>query len=411
MAWALQNLAWCAFYSGQAEKAERQLRRAAATFEELGDRGGLRWAHGLLAWTRFQQGHAAEAEAMADEILAGDRRGGDRWAIGMMLVLSGSARLWTGRTNSAVERLREAQELFDGIGDDFGYSQAAAVLGRALVLAGHVQEGLDTVALIGQGDVNLTDREAMVSTMAGPQRHRAGGRRRPQPGAARAAPSAPLDAVGDDGLVVGDTERVTAIGLLRLQLGDVDGAVSTLEALDRQLAPTVDPNLHSALALAHAAAGALDDALREADDVDVNERASYLDRITAGVARGLALARRGDASASVAAFDQVRAAADATEDQVSQALVRLADATGGVGPRGRRRRGAHGGGGGPPRRARHRGHRLAPGVPPGHRPRAGGLTVTRLLSSAASRRGGRASWRPSRRGRPPWRPRRTRPAR
>ena len=49
--------------------------------------------------------------------------------------------------------------------------------------------------------------------------------------------------------------------------------------------------------------------------------------ITAGIARGLALSRRGDVAASAAAFDQVRAAADATEDRVSQALVRLADAT------------------------------------------------------------------------------------
>ena len=42
------------------------LRKAAATFEEIGDQGGLRWARGLLAWTRFQQGHTAEAGEMAE---------------------------------------------------------------------------------------------------------------------------------------------------------------------------------------------------------------------------------------------------------------------------------------------------------------------------------------------------------
>ena len=36
-----QNLAWCAFYSGRAEEAEVLLRKAAATFEEIGDQGGL----------------------------------------------------------------------------------------------------------------------------------------------------------------------------------------------------------------------------------------------------------------------------------------------------------------------------------------------------------------------------------
>ena len=97
-AWALQNLAWCAFYSGRAEDAEGLLRRAAATFEEIGDVGGQRWVKGLLAWTRFQQGYAGEAGAMAEEILSSDWRGGDRWALGMLLVLSGSVRLWTGST-------------------------------------------------------------------------------------------------------------------------------------------------------------------------------------------------------------------------------------------------------------------------------------------------------------------------
>jgi len=326
VAWALQNLAWCAFYSGHAEQAEVKLRRAAATFEDLGDKGGLRWAHGLLAWTRMQQGFAAEAEAMAEDILQEDRRGGDRWAIGMMLVLSGSARLWTGRTNSAIERLREAQELFGGIGDDFGFSQASALLGRALVLAGHVQEGLDMVALIGQDDTNLTDRQVMVAAMAGLSATvQVGDIARSE--ALLGSTASALDTVSDDGLVVGETERVTAIGLLRLQVGDVAGSVAVLSALDEHLAPDVDPNLHSALALAHSASGSLDDALREADEVDINERSSYLDRITAGIARGLALAHRGDAAASVAAFDQTRAAADATEDRVSQALVRLGDAT------------------------------------------------------------------------------------
>jgi hypothetical protein len=107
----------------------------------------------------------------------------------------------------------------------------------------------------------------------------------------------------------------------------VAGAIGVLGARAARLQPSIDPNLHSALALAHVADGSIDEALAEADEVDAHDRSSYLDRLTAGVARGLALSRRGDVAASTAAFDQVRAAADATEDRLSQALVRLADAT------------------------------------------------------------------------------------
>jgi class 3 adenylate cyclase/tetratricopeptide (TPR) repeat protein len=327
VAWARQNLAWCAFYAGRAEEAETLLRKAAATFEDLGDQGGLRWARGLLAWARFQQGHAAEAGEMAEAILADDPRAGDRWALGMMLVLAGSVRLWTGRTLSAIERLREARELFDGINDDFGHSQASAVLGRALVLAGHVEEGLDIVASMGRPDgTPLTEREYMVAVMAGlAATVQVGDLDRSE----RLLTINPNGLVNrDDGeIVVGDAERTTSVGLHRLQSGDVAGAVDSLASLAARLRPAVDPNLHSALALAHAAEGSIDEALAEADEVDAHERASYLDRLTAGIARALALARRNDVAASTAAFDQARAAADATEDRVSQALVRLAGAT------------------------------------------------------------------------------------
>lgn len=326
VAWARQNLAWCAFYAGRAEEAEGLLRKAAATFEEIGDQGGLRWAHGLLAWTRFQQGHSAEAGEMAEAILSDDRRGGDRWAIGMMLVLAGSVRLWTGRTLSAIDRLCEARTLFDGIHDDFGHSQASAVLGRALVLAGRVEEGLAMVASIDKPDGSpLTEREHVVAVMAGLSATVQVGDTARTEQLLAVIPASPFDGEGE--LIVGDTERTTSVGLHRLQSGDVDGAVAVLSALQERLLPQVDPNLHSALALAHAATGSIDAALAEADEVDAHERASYLDRITAGIARGLALARRGDDVAATAAFDQVTAAADATEDRVSQALVRLADGT------------------------------------------------------------------------------------
>ena len=351
------------------------LRKAAATFEEIGDQAGLRWAHGLLAWARFQQGHTAEAGEMADAILAGDRRGGDRWALGMMLVLSGSVRLWTGRTTSAIDRLREAQDLFEGINDDFGHSQASAVLGRALVLAGHIEEGLALVASADRHEGRApTERERTVAVDGGHERHGAGGRHR---SAASSCwhPSRPHRSTWPRSSSATPSARHRS-ALHRLQSGDVNGAVAGLTNLQQRLLPKIDPNLQSALALAHAASGAIDQALTEADEVDAHDGASYLDRITAGIARGLALGRDGDGDASTAAFDQVIAAADATEDRVSQALVRLAERDRGVGPGGGRRRSAHGRSGGPSRRPR--AHRV--GLAPGLRPRHG---RPRLVRSAA----------------------------
>ena len=327
VAWVRQNLAWCAFYSGRAEEAEQLLHKAAATFREIGDQGGLRWAHGLLAWARFQQGYTTEAGEMAEAIVDDDRRAGDRWALGMMLILAGSVRLWTGRTVSAIERLREARALFEEIHDEFGYSQASAVLGRALVLTGQIEEGLEMVASMGRADGSpLTEREYVVSIMAGLAATVQVGDLERSERMLTIVPTGPFD--GDDGeLIVGDTERTTSVGLHRLQSGDVAGAVAVLGSLAARLHPQVDPNLHSALALAHVADGSIEQSLVEAEEVDAHERASYLDKLTAGTARALALARRGDVAASTAAFDQVRAAADTTEDRVSQALVRLAEAT------------------------------------------------------------------------------------
>ena len=326
VAWALQNLAWCAFYSGRAEEAEGLLRRAAGTFEELGDLGGLAWANGLLAWTRFQQGFTLEAGEMADEILADARGGWDRWGLGMMLVLSGSVRLWTGRTLGAVERLQEARQLFEEINDPFGVGQSSAVLGRALVLAGRVDEGIAMVSAIGEATSERgTARENLVATMAGLSALvQVGDVDRGEALLAQVPDLIGADA--DSELIVGDAERVTALGLYRLQTGDARGALAVLSRLAERLRPNIDPNLSSAYALALAANDRVDEAISEADAVDDQLRASYMDRIVAGMARGLALARRGDKNESAAEFQQLLTTVDGMEDRVSQALVRLADA-------------------------------------------------------------------------------------
>src|SRR5690606_16924867 len=131
------------FYAGRPVEAEAKLREVADTFRELGDPGGLAWAKGLLAWTRYQQGFAEEAGQLAEHIISHDLNGGDRWARGVMLLLAGSVRLWAGSTDLAIERLTEARAIFSDIDDTFGLVQSSSVLGRALVLSGQVEEGLE----------------------------------------------------------------------------------------------------------------------------------------------------------------------------------------------------------------------------------------------------------------------------
>ena len=136
---------------GRAEEAEVLLRKAAATFEEIGDQGGLRWARGLLAWTRFQQGHSAEAGEMAD---ADPRRRPPR-----RRPLGHRHDARPGRLRAALDRphpqrhrapprgpgaLRRASTTTSAT------RRPSAVLGRALVLAGQVEEGLEMVASMGR---------------------------------------------------------------------------------------------------------------------------------------------------------------------------------------------------------------------------------------------------------------------
>ena len=197
------------------------------------------------------------------------------------------------------------------------------------MLAGQVDEGLEMVASMGRHDgTPLSEREFIVSMMAGlaatvqvgdlerseqmltiipagPGRRRGRRADRRRHRAHRVGRPAP-----------------PAVRRRRRRRG------RARHRSRQRLQPEIDPNLHVG-----ARAGARRRRRRSTrrwprpTQVDAHERASYLDRLTAGIARGLALSRRGDVAASTAAFDQVRAAADATEDRVSQALVRLADAT------------------------------------------------------------------------------------
>jgi len=135
--------------------------------------------------------------------------------------------------------------------------------------------------------------------------------------AALVASDEPLDPA-----VLGEGDRLVALGLALAQLGELDEAVRHLA----HAAETVDSEppsgfALSALAVARAALGDGAGVAELVVELDLSERVTYLDWITAQ----LALAAAGG-QAGPGALRRARELADGTEDRVAQALVRLAAA-------------------------------------------------------------------------------------
>jgi tetratricopeptide (TPR) repeat protein len=322
-AWALQHLSWCAFIAGRLEEAEELLHTSAATFAELGDSGGLGWALGLLAYTRFHEGFAEEAEAMAEDVLAEGRERGDRWGAGMMLVLTATIRLWTGRTESAATRAREAVTMFESMGDPYAEVQARLQLGRALAALGSPDEAFEVLEAVRRYADGMADqpKSFFLGGILGTAIH-VGDVDRAEV-LAQIVPDVPVGTSSDTAVVNG--ERETALALLDVMRGRAtEGAerLDRLSVLPGRWSDSAYPK--SARALACAASGRPEDAVTLGQAVLGDVTASYLDRLTAGIARGLALARLGD-PAAIDALDAVRDEADGTEDRVARALARLAE--------------------------------------------------------------------------------------
>jgi class 3 adenylate cyclase/predicted ATPase len=320
-AWSLQQMAWISFMENRPEQAERRLAVAEETFLELGDSGGLAWVRGLLAYVRFQQGDLAEARRLGDDALFESRERGDQWAEGMMLLLGGGVRLWSGQAEAALPFAEDALKLFRRISDRFGEVQAHYLLGRVLVSMGRLTDGFRLL----EGTPFALDDERGERIAQGVSAAAA-----VHVGDPRRAVSA-LGRVDPESLVahrIGEIDRLVSVGLVRLQQGEVDEAVDLL-SLAADPPDDVEPRAMAlcALALALAAAGTDDDQVVALDaQVHASDHASYLDRAHARLAVGLVLARRGDAVAAVATLDELVEAADATDDRVLHAIVRMARA-------------------------------------------------------------------------------------
>jgi class 3 adenylate cyclase/tetratricopeptide (TPR) repeat protein len=325
-AWALQHLAWISFIEGRSDEAEDRLSQSAETFAEIGDVGGLGWALGLLAYVCFIQGDLARAEELGEQVLVEARDRGDRWGEGMMLMLGSGVRCWTGRTVEALEYARQAHALFHSIGDRFGEAQSLTSLARVLASVGRVAEGLAAVqdALEASlADPSSQESVTLVTGLVNVAVH-LGEARLAIDTFARMTEHEVAGMAG--GLGAGAVEREVARGLALLQSGQVAEAVAILRR-ESAVAPngTLSNYALAGLALALASAGERDEVFELEHMVASAPHSTYLDRASASMAVALVKGRDGDDDAA-AALDPTLASVDATEDVISQAMVRLARA-------------------------------------------------------------------------------------
>ena len=320
-AWATQNLAWVAYSAGQIDAAERYCAESRDTFEALGDRTGTAWADGLMGFVRYHQGRFDEAEALADQMLDLAHERDDPWANAMMLTLRGSLRLWTGRSAQAIEPAEQAVAKFRAMGDWYGHLLAIAVVGRALVAQGRIEEGFahvdEGVAVGGTTTSRLGPDIAAVHVVTSAA----------QAGRPDRADDLALFTAGELDLTEGFSDRAVSDGLLHLQRGDADSSRELLEALVEGLGERSSSFAFAALAMARGAAGELDLADTAAAAVCGTNGATHSDRVMAHTALGLVSARRGDAAGADAALADVRAILDGTDERLGLGLLGLATAT------------------------------------------------------------------------------------
>ncbi len=319
IAWANQNLAWIAFTRGDIALADERLDAAIDLFADIGDWGGLGWARGLQAYVRFTQGGGGEAERIATRVLDEADERGDPFGVAMMTVLLGSIRLWQGHAEEAVELATRAQQRFAEIGDIWGQCRAVGPLSRALLVTGRRAEAEGVVSVAR----NLVDRlpegssERIVPDLLGAELavHIGEGH-------------LALELLGGSGDLRsaigagGDREVAHILGTALLQAGRFDDATAVLgRGMSRHPGR---PAMHSALVLALAAVGRVEEAREHAATVEGIVWATYLDRVIALVGLACAETQAGETALALRAIERAAALADATDDILTGGIVALA---------------------------------------------------------------------------------------
>jgi tetratricopeptide (TPR) repeat protein len=284
------------------------------------------WTFGLLAYVRFFEGRSDEAVDLATQVLRESERRGDHWGEGMMTIILGSVELWSGRTTSAVETLQRSVDVFRRLGDTVGRVQALSALGRALVMSGDVEHGLDAIAEAIAHDPAAPSLDdggliALASLLVRVQL----GTPTSDADEVDLAPSLVLDGGASE---AGQADLSIAVGVGMAQLGRIDEALSLFEQAGRLDDPSA--SVSAAVTLIGASAGRTDVVAAAAGRVRDADSSTYLDRALAAVAEALVAARGVD---GVAPWQPVRDALDLarrevapTEDVVAAAIVALASA-------------------------------------------------------------------------------------
>ena len=282
-AWCQQNLAWLSFVLGHVGDAERRLRRAIELFERNNDAGGLGWAWGLFAFLKFHEGDSAEAENIATRVLAEASLRGDRFGEAMMRLLVASVNLWSGRCRIAVEMATEALSIFQSTEASFGEIQTLGTLGRANVAVGEFEEA----------DKMLSACRELAA--AAPARSLVGFSRLVSGATAmqRGDSDTAIDYLEErtddpsDLQIIGSIDREVTLVMAHLQRGDVEVAAAILESIDPGELAAPPTYLDSARALTEISLDNVDAGMAAADIVLASDRATYLDRRSALLAKGL----------------------------------------------------------------------------------------------------------------------------
>ncbi len=318
--WALQSMAWHEFNRGRTADANDLVEQAVEIFAELGDRGGLAWAQGVQAWVAFHLGHWERAEQLVDSVLPETRRRGDPWAEAVMVNLSASLALWSGRAGEALRLAQDGQAIAGRADDLPNLVGSMALEGRALVSLGRVADGTHLLeqafAIADRRADRDTRRIAIISNCASAAR--LGEPERAIRWAAR------FDGVHDDPTVVGEADLVVSLALAMLQRGAVDEAAAQLSWVED---PDADPDRNTNY---EEAVGALIAAAAHQSDV-VDSRAAnvltgsstYLDRVFALGAKAAVRQQEGDEAGAGAALARARDQVESTDDQVTRLLLDL----------------------------------------------------------------------------------------
>jgi len=321
-AWCQQNLAWLSFVQGHVADAERRLTHALELFKRNDDAAGLGWAWGLFAFLKFHQGDSDGAATIAERVLAEASLRGDRFGEAMMQLLSASISLWSGRCRDAITTASEALEVFQITEMKFGEIQVLGTLGRAHVAVGNFAEADKILSCCRQLAESSPGRSLVGFSRL------VSGATEMQRGQAEAAIGYLSEGTEDlsDLQIIGSLDREVTLMLAHLQCGDVDAALAVLDSIDVAELASPPTYLDSARALTDVTTGDVAAGIEAADLVLATDQATYLDRRSALVAKGLGHARLGDEPAARLAFGDAIEMIDATDSRVSQAVTRLAEA-------------------------------------------------------------------------------------